>query len=225
MSRQVSPTELARIIAGLLVTPERVGELTEARPFTDFFTAAAELVTNFCGGEVRNDASSIEDDDGKPVWFVGVHANCDLPDPVSNIWSLADPEGVEEHDQGGQPLDEAFEAQARAERDLLPAARALLPTSPQAYIETMWTLSTTHLSKAELTALDQRHATTFELRVSEMGEHGWLIDVEGSADAKAAEWPFLVPILTQAREWGVAWVRFDANGPVSPQLPLIARAD
>lgn len=225
MSRQITPTELARIIAGLLVTPERVGELIEARPFANFFTAAAELVANYCGGEVRNDASSIEDDDGKALWFVGIHANPDLPDPIRNIWSLADPEGVD-LDEGTAYSEDALPdaIAAKAERDLLPAALALLPSSPQLCIEAVWVLSTRHLSDDECEALS---ATTpgGGVLVSARSDFGALIHVEGSADVQANLWPNLAPLLAQAAAYGVPYLRFDADGPVSPHLPMIARAD
>ena len=88
MSKQIKPEELAKIVSTLLVDPASVGELDEVTTYADFVTAIAEVVSNYCGGEVRDGAEEIEG-----TWYVGIQGNEALPDPDDNIWSPYDPSG------------------------------------------------------------------------------------------------------------------------------------
>lgn len=67
MSKQVSAKELAEIVTRLLTDTEGSGELDDPGVFQGFMTAIAEVVCDFCGGEVRNPADQFED-----VWYVGL---------------------------------------------------------------------------------------------------------------------------------------------------------
>ena len=88
MSKQVSAKELAEIVTRLLTDTEGSGELDDPGVFQGFMTAIAEVVCDFCGGEVRNPADQFED-----VWYVGIHGNDSLPDAFGGIWREYDKEG------------------------------------------------------------------------------------------------------------------------------------
>ena len=87
MSKQISAGEMAYIVADLLLAPEVVGELEEARAYQGFMTDIAQVVCDHCGGEVRNPASPLDD-----IWYVGIHGNDSLPDD-GGIWADYDKEG------------------------------------------------------------------------------------------------------------------------------------
>jgi len=83
MSKQITASELAEIVTRLLTT----NEIDDHLVFTDFMTAVANVVCNFCGGETHEDAS-----DWTGEWLVGIHANDSLPDD-GGIWKTYDLEG------------------------------------------------------------------------------------------------------------------------------------
>lgn len=84
MSKQITPTELAEIVTRLLTDPN---EIEEAEMFAGFFTRTAELVCEFCGGEVARDA-----DMWVGNWLVGISRNESSP-PNGGIWKNYDKEG------------------------------------------------------------------------------------------------------------------------------------
>ena len=84
MSKQITPAELAEIVTKLLTDPNEIGDYDS---FAGFFTRTAELVCEFCGGEIAIDADMFA---GK--WLIGIHANDSLP-PNGGIWNNYDPEG------------------------------------------------------------------------------------------------------------------------------------
>lgn len=85
MSKQITALELAAIYRRLLTT----SEIEDAEVFAEFMTAAAELVTEYCGGEVKKTASAISGED----WMVGIHANESLPSD-GGIWKDYDTDVV-----------------------------------------------------------------------------------------------------------------------------------
>ena len=83
MSKQITPQELAEIVTKLLTTDE----IDDHDTFAGFFTRTAELVCEFCGGEISRDADMWI---GK--WLVGINANDSLP-PGGGVWKDYDLEG------------------------------------------------------------------------------------------------------------------------------------
>lgn len=88
MSKQLTAAEMADLVTKLLTNPEKMGALDTQSQFSSFMTAIAEVVTDHCGGEVRHPAEMSED-----VWYVGIHANEDLPSLEQNVWAAYDPDG------------------------------------------------------------------------------------------------------------------------------------
>ena len=87
MSKQISTTELAQIVQQLLTDPEKVGELNTSEQFKHFMTDIAQVVTEFCGGNVSSFAQFHEGD-----WLVAIQADSSLP-KGGGIWASYDPEG------------------------------------------------------------------------------------------------------------------------------------
>lgn len=87
MSKQITAQELGQLINQLLTNPDAVGEMFTEEKFSAFMTDLANVVTDHCGGEVRNPASPLDD-----VWYVGVHGNDSLP-PGGGVWAAFDKEG------------------------------------------------------------------------------------------------------------------------------------
>lgn len=87
MSKQITAQELGQLINQLLTNPDAVGEMFTEEKFSAFMTDLAKVVTDHCGGEVRNPASPLDD-----VWYVGVHGNDSLP-PGGGVWAAFDKEG------------------------------------------------------------------------------------------------------------------------------------
>lgn len=87
MSKQVSAAELAAIVTKLLTDPDGAGNLVEQKAFQGFMTEIATVVTDYCGGEVRNQADRFED-----VFYVGIHGDDSLPTD-GGIWATVDPDG------------------------------------------------------------------------------------------------------------------------------------
>ena len=116
MSRQVSSTELARIVATLLIHPESLAELDSPNKFSGFMTHIAKVVADYCGGEITGPADSghvFTEGTGEEVWLVGVRVNDCLPHPVNNVWALADPDGVEDYETfDGEAVQAAAQAEA-----------------------------------------------------------------------------------------------------------------
>lgn len=88
MSKQISANDLAEIVTRLLTDTETTGELEGFDTFQDFMTDIAQIVCDYCGGEVRHAAAPLED-----IWYVGIHGNASLPDPLGGIWQQYDKEG------------------------------------------------------------------------------------------------------------------------------------
>lgn len=83
MAKMINAEELAEIFNKLLVG----NEIDDSLEFGKFMTGAAELVCDFCGGEVVNPASFGEGEtpDDSHCWMIGIHANDSLPDD-GGIW-------------------------------------------------------------------------------------------------------------------------------------------
>lgn len=86
MSKQISAAELAQIVSKLLTGDS--GEIDGFESYQGFMTEIAKVVCDYCGGEVRNPADSLDD-----TWYVGIHGNDSLPSAFGGIWSEYDPEG------------------------------------------------------------------------------------------------------------------------------------
>lgn len=87
MSKQVSAADLAAIVTKLLTDPDGAGHLLEQETFQGFMTEIATVVTDYCGGEVRNPADRFED-----TFYVGIHGNDSLP-ADGGIWANVDADG------------------------------------------------------------------------------------------------------------------------------------
>lgn len=85
MSKIISNAELAEVVKKIL--DGESGEIDNMDSFESFMTSIAEVVCDYCGGEVRNTASF----DGE-TWYIGIHGNDSLPEN-GGIWSSYDPEG------------------------------------------------------------------------------------------------------------------------------------
>lgn len=87
MSKQISPTELAKLVTTLLTDPASLGELDTDGKFSAFMTDIASAVCDHCGGEVRHAAQYTDD-----TWYVGIHGNDSLP-ADGGVWKDFDTEG------------------------------------------------------------------------------------------------------------------------------------
>lgn len=81
MRKEVSAAELATVMFNLLTEPERCGEFTSQESYLRFMTAAAELITEHCGGEVGRPAEEI-----KTGYSVVIHGNDSLPEGSEGVW-------------------------------------------------------------------------------------------------------------------------------------------
>jgi hypothetical protein len=87
MSKQITNVELAEIVTRLLTKPEEAGELDTTEKFAGFMTKIAEVVCDYCGGEVRREATQEAD-----MFYIGIHGDDCLPEG-GGIWKSYDPEG------------------------------------------------------------------------------------------------------------------------------------
>lgn len=88
MSKQVTAQEIAAIVTRLLTDTSAPGQLEGFDAFQGFMTDVAQVICDYCGGEIRRAADPLED-----VWYVGIHGNDSLPDPAGGIWSEYDKDG------------------------------------------------------------------------------------------------------------------------------------
>lgn len=86
MSKQISATELATIVTNLLTGESSDRDSHES--FQRFMTGLAQLVCNYCGGEVKSPTNRLDD-----TWYVGIRSNDSVPDAFGGIWREFDPEG------------------------------------------------------------------------------------------------------------------------------------
>lgn len=110
MSKQVSAKELAEIVKRLLTDTETTGELDSFESFQGFMTDIAQVVCDYCGGETRHPADSLDD-----TWYVGIHGNDSLPDALGGIWLEYDKEG-ELFDEGTPECSETMRGQEHSEK-------------------------------------------------------------------------------------------------------------
>ena len=88
MSKQISARELAEIVTRLLTDTQTTGELDSSEAFHGFMTDIAQVVCDYCGGEIHHPADSFDD-----ISYVGIHGNDSLPDDVGGIWQEYDKDG------------------------------------------------------------------------------------------------------------------------------------
>lgn len=88
MSKQVTAQEIAEIVTRLLTDTPTTGQLEGFEAFQGFMTDVAQVICNYCGGEIRAPAEPFEE-----IWYVGIHGNDSLPDPAGGIWRPYDVEG------------------------------------------------------------------------------------------------------------------------------------
>jgi len=86
MSKQITSSELATLVGTLLTQPQSLGQLDESSSFSGFMTDIAKVVTDYCGGEVQNPASPLDD-----IWYVGIHWNDSVQDD-DGVWAAYDKE-------------------------------------------------------------------------------------------------------------------------------------
>lgn len=87
MSKQINSTELASIVSKLLINPESLGQLSELQQFRGFVTDIAQVVCDYCGGEIHHHADFLDD-----ACYIGIHGNESLPED-RGIWKDFDLEG------------------------------------------------------------------------------------------------------------------------------------
>ncbi len=113
MSKQVTTKELAEIVTHLLTDTQTTGELDGFESFQGFMTDIAQVVCDYCGGEIHHPAEPLDD-----IWYVGIHGNDSLPSAFGGIWREYDKEG--ELFAEGTP--EWFESEYGAEHPEWPKA-------------------------------------------------------------------------------------------------------
>ena len=89
MSKQVTAQEIAEIDTRLLTDTSAMGQLEAHEAFQGFMTDIAQVICDYCGGEIHHPAEPLDD-----VWYVGIHGNDSLPDPAGGIWRQYDAEGA-----------------------------------------------------------------------------------------------------------------------------------
>ncbi len=100
MSKQVTAQELAEIVTRLLTDTPATGQLEGFEAFQGFMTDVAQVVCDYCGGEIWQPAEPLDD-----AWYVGIHGNDSLPDPAGGIWREYDQEGDLFDDEAPSLLD------------------------------------------------------------------------------------------------------------------------
>ena len=88
MSKQATAQETAEIVTRLLTDTLATGQLEGFEAFQGFMTDIAQVICDYCGGEIHHPAEPLE-----AVWYVGIHGNDSLPDPAGGIWRHYDEEG------------------------------------------------------------------------------------------------------------------------------------
>ena len=88
MSKKITADELAEIVKRLLTDTQTTGELDGFESFQGFMTDIAQVVCNYCGGEVSHQADALEG-----IWHVGIKGNESLPSAFGGIWREYDKEG------------------------------------------------------------------------------------------------------------------------------------
>jgi hypothetical protein len=77
MNNQLKNTELAEIVAGLIVNPVLLGQLDSVAEHDKFVRSISEVVADFCGGDI------VDVDNGT----ITVSKNDSLPSATDNVWS------------------------------------------------------------------------------------------------------------------------------------------
>lgn len=102
MSKQISSGELSLIVTQLLMNPAGIGELDELKTHANFTRDIAEVVAQYCGGEVSdvgvNDEFGLQNPKGQNVsspLFVSIYPNDILPSLERNVWCSFDEFGWE----------------------------------------------------------------------------------------------------------------------------------
>jgi hypothetical protein len=116
MDRHVTPNDLARLIATLLVAPKTMGELDSPRQHAALCADLAGVVALHCGGEVRP-APPTTPDRVAPASVVCVRPDASLPDLIDNAWSVAALDAADGYVHGadeGTTAAQAFAARCRA---------------------------------------------------------------------------------------------------------------
>jgi hypothetical protein len=90
MAKIITAPELAAIVTGLLIGGE-TSQIDEQNVFSGFMTDIASVVTQYCGGEV-SDQASLDVLDNEAQWNIAIRANDSLP-PDGGVWAPYDIEG------------------------------------------------------------------------------------------------------------------------------------
>jgi hypothetical protein len=117
MSKILTNFEMAEILLQLLVQPDSVGELDESEKFCHFMESSAELIADFCGGDIGSvrlpdSPAPIEEGDTSHLYSVAVYTNDSLPSLTNCIWSPYDPNGWEDEEAAaGESSTELYSEQ------------------------------------------------------------------------------------------------------------------
>jgi hypothetical protein len=90
LAKIITAEELAGLVVNLIMTPEALGQDMIAETFSDFVSDIAQVVCDYCGGEVHRKAEPIAGDMGK--WTIEIRGNDSMPEG-GGVWAAFDPEG------------------------------------------------------------------------------------------------------------------------------------
>lgn len=117
MSKQILPHELANIVTGLLVCPDKLGEIDDSCTYLRFFREIGEVVASYCGGEISG--ASMPDQPEKLEYgcsahlpMLAVYPSDSLPDHCSCVWAPYDIPGWEDQEAEYIPAAELVRAHA-----------------------------------------------------------------------------------------------------------------
>ena len=108
MAKIIMAAELADLVSKLITDPSSLEQDMSPETYSEFLTDIAQVVCDYCGGEIHNKAHY----DAEPVagsmgnWAVGIHGNDSLPED-GGVWAPLDPDGSLFPEDDGQPEGES----------------------------------------------------------------------------------------------------------------------
>ena len=201
MGRQVTPRELAAIVASILTVPDEVGELDELQPYLHFVGDIANVVADYTMVTIRSRPDNVE---GRV--FFGIEF--DDPDPkreANSVWAIADAEGSENLLE-----EEAYLASDKMRKLIQPALLALAPSTeglPKAALQLSLKASLDHLPLSAQEVLFSGQDEYEGAIVLARGESALLLRLPSSG-------PSPVPLFQAAIDAGICYLHLDSDGPL-----------
>ena len=90
MSTIVTAQGLSKLVAGLLTAPEKMGQDMTSETFSDFMGDIAQVVCDYCGGEIDLKAEPL--DGNIDNWAIGIRGNDSSPED-GGVWAAFDTVG------------------------------------------------------------------------------------------------------------------------------------